>query len=134
MIKVNVCVPVIGILCFITIETIEAAKCLQDAQRLCQEESAGLIDAGRQQSGVCSAYADYEDCIRTSIEKLRCRLLPSEAELHETDITNVYTKYPYQCTKTQNGWIAALTARSSAPGLLLSNPIPWFLLAISSWL
>uniref|UniRef100_A0A8W8N079 Uncharacterized protein n=1 Tax=Magallana gigas TaxID=29159 RepID=A0A8W8N079_MAGGI len=117
MIKVNVCVPLIGILCFITIETIEAAKY-----------------AGRQQRGVCSAYADYEDCIRTSIGKLRCRLLPSEAELHETDITNVYTKYPYQCTKTQNGWIAALTARSSAPGLLLSNPIPWFLLAISSWL
>lgn len=133
MTKVNLCVPVIGILCLITIETTKAAKCLQDAQRLCQKESAGLIDAGQKENEVCSAYADYEDCIRTSIGKLGCRLLPSEAELHETDITNVYTKDPYRCTKTQSGWIASLTARSSAPGLL-SNPLPWFLLAISSWL
>lgn len=133
MIKVNLCVSVIGILCLITTETTEAAKCLQDAQRLCQKESAGLIDARQKQSGECSAYADYENCIRTSIGKLGCRLSPSEAELHETDITNVYTKYPYQCTKTQNGWIASLTARSSAPGLL-SHPTLWLLLIISSWL
>lgn len=31
----------------------EAAKCLQDAQRLCQKESAGLIDARQKQSGEC---------------------------------------------------------------------------------
>lgn len=133
MTKVALCAPLIGILCLITIKTCEAAKCLQDAQHRCQKESAGLIEAGQKQSGVCSAYADYESCIRTSIEKLGCRLLPSEAELHETDITNVYTNYPYGCTKTQNGWIASLTARSSAPRLL-SLPTLWLLLAIMAWL
>lgn len=49
------------------------------------------------------AYADYDSCIKTSINKLGCRLLPSEADLHETDITNVYTRPPYGCTKTDSG-------------------------------
>lgn len=31
----------------------KAAKCLQDAQRLCQKESAGLIDAGQKENEVC---------------------------------------------------------------------------------
>lgn len=31
----------------------KAAKCLQDAQRLCQKESAGLIDARQKQNEVC---------------------------------------------------------------------------------
>ncbi|XP_078333906.1 uncharacterized protein LOC111129809 isoform X2 [Crassostrea virginica] len=105
MVKPGVNVKVTWILCFLCIRTNEAAKCLQDAQRQCQDQSAGLIEA-RQGGEVCRAYADYDSCIKTSINKLGCRLLPSEADLHETDITNVYTRPPYGCTKTDSGWIA----------------------------
>ncbi|XP_061178628.1 uncharacterized protein LOC133187282 [Saccostrea echinata] len=100
----------------ITIKTVEGGKCLQDAQRQCQTESAGLIEAQRQSTGVCSAYADYDSCIKTSISKLGCRLSPSEADLYEKDITNIYTEYPHGCTKTASGWIASYTARSAATG------------------
>lgn len=50
-----------------------------------------------------SAYADYDSCIKASITKLGCRLAPNEADLYEIDITNIYTKYPYGCTKTESG-------------------------------
>ncbi|XP_062573971.1 uncharacterized protein LOC134235818 [Saccostrea cucullata] len=105
-------------LVIITIKTVEGGKCLQDAQRQCQTESAGLIEAQTKRSGVCGAYADYDTCIKTSITKLGCYLSPNEADLYEKDITNIYTEYPYKCTKTASGWIASYTARSGASGSL----------------